>query len=327
MRSQVTAVEHLISSKPRYRINMVAEMVGVTAANLRAWERRYGIPMPERGNNSYRLYSDEDVNLLKTMKSLCEAGHAPSNAAKIAYSELAKQSEIEPKSYLGLDHMKHELVNSAIEFDSKEMESILHQAIALESAWVIYQEVIEPALCTIGDLWEQDSSYLANEHLLSHAAKSALVQSLKVLRPPNPRKRVLFACVTNELHDIPLYALAIRASHLGCLPIIIGANTPPDALKIAVFRVKPDLIILSSTTALVCRESNTIDELAKSPLYERDEAISMEQLIQTLSAYKEACGPIPWLIGGRAESTWGDLPDEFAEFVSSKKETLDQFLK
>ena len=152
---------------------MVADMIGVTAANLRAWERRYGIPMPQRGNNSYRLYSDEDVNLLKMMKSLCEAGHAPSNAAKIAYSELAKQNSIETKfetkSYLGLDQIKHELVNSAIEFDSKEMESILDQAIALESAWVIYQEVIEPALCKIGDLWEQDSSYVANEHLLSHS--------------------------------------------------------------------------------------------------------------------------------------------------------------
>ena len=145
MRNQVTAVEHQIaveyqiSSKPRYRINMVADMIGVTAANLRAWERRYGIPMPQRGNNSYRLYSDEDVNLLKMMKSLCEAGHAPSNAAKIAYSELAKQNSIETKfetkSYLGLDQIKHELVNSAIEFDSKEMESILDQAIALETQY------------------------------------------------------------------------------------------------------------------------------------------------------------------------------------------------
>jgi len=323
----VIAVEHQFSSKPRYRINMVAEMIGVTAVNLRAWERRYGIPVPQRGNNSYRLYSDADVNVLRTMKTLCEAGHAPSNAAKLVHTELITKVASEPKPYLGLEQMKRELVNSAIEFDTKAMDVILAQSLSLESAWIIYQEVIEPALCTIGDLWEKDSSYLANEHLLSHASKSALAQSLKVLRPPNPRKRVLFACVTNELHDIPLYALAIRASHLGCLPIIIGANTPPHALKVAVDKIAPDLVILSSTTSLVCYESSFAAEMTESPLKLINETISMDELIHTLSEYKEACGSTPWLIGGQAETTWDTLPDEFADHISSQTESLDQLLK
>ena len=45
----------------RYRINVVAELTGVPAATLRAWERRYGIPTPARTASSYRLYSDVDV--------------------------------------------------------------------------------------------------------------------------------------------------------------------------------------------------------------------------------------------------------------------------
>ena len=39
-----------------YRIHVVAEMTGIPAATLRAWERRYGIPSPERTASGYRLY-------------------------------------------------------------------------------------------------------------------------------------------------------------------------------------------------------------------------------------------------------------------------------
>ena len=50
-----------MNTEPRYRINAVAEMTGVPAPTLRAWERRYGIPRPGRSESSYRLYSDADV--------------------------------------------------------------------------------------------------------------------------------------------------------------------------------------------------------------------------------------------------------------------------
>lgn len=34
-----------------YRINVVAELVGVPSATLRAWERRYGVPSPDRSDH------------------------------------------------------------------------------------------------------------------------------------------------------------------------------------------------------------------------------------------------------------------------------------
>ena len=307
------------SLEPKYRINMVADMIGVTAANLRAWERRYGIPKPQRAGNSYRLYSEEDVKLLKKMKALCEAGHAPSNASKLAFDELGQQELIEIRAYPGLDQLKQKLVTATIEFDSVEIDRTLQHAATLESAWIIYQELIEPALCEIGDLWEQDASYLANEHLLSHSVKSVMVQFLKVLRPPKPRKRVLLACVQDELHDIPLYALAIRCAHAGCLPIIIGANTPPIALKNAVEHTHPDLVVLSATTALYCHQQ--VHSIGES--YYIEPSFDLEEQI---NLYKDACGETPWLIGGRSESTWASLPDHLRKHVSSNKSDLDRLL-
>ena len=69
-------LESPLSHEPRYRINAVSEMTGLSAPNLRAWERRYGIPNPQRGENAYRLYSNRDITLLRKMKALCDEGHA-----------------------------------------------------------------------------------------------------------------------------------------------------------------------------------------------------------------------------------------------------------
>ena len=76
------------STEPRYRIQMVADLTGLSSANLRAWERRYGIPQPQRDENSYRLYSRKDITLVQKMKSFCDQGHAPSVAAKLAQEVL-----------------------------------------------------------------------------------------------------------------------------------------------------------------------------------------------------------------------------------------------
>jgi acyl-CoA hydrolase len=66
----------------RFRINWVAETTGVPEATLRAWERRYQVPKPQRTPSGYRLYSQDDVATVKRMRELCDAGISPADAAK-----------------------------------------------------------------------------------------------------------------------------------------------------------------------------------------------------------------------------------------------------
>ena len=39
--------------------------VGLSAATLRAWERRYGLLKPQRSAGGHRLYSRQDIEMLK----------------------------------------------------------------------------------------------------------------------------------------------------------------------------------------------------------------------------------------------------------------------
>ena len=321
----IDITESPLSPEPRYRINAVAEMTGLSAPNLRAWERRYGIPSPQRGENAYRLYSNKDITLLRKMKSLCDQGHAPSDAAKLAHAHFEKGIvKSQDSTPVGMLETRRALVQAAQDFNPTLIEQLLARSIALGSAWQVYQEILEPALTEIGDLWEKDHRFLANEHILSQAIKSTLNQLIKIIRPPKPRKRVLLACVSGEQHDLPLYALAIRASHAGCLPIILGANTPPEALSTAIENIAPHVIALSATTSLTLTRYN--DDLGLQEPSEGVKYFDAPQLAAELERYHSACRGRTWLIGGRSIMSWGDLPSQLSSHVNTDLDAFDSLL-
>jgi MerR family transcriptional regulator/heat shock protein HspR len=58
-------------NEPCYVISVAAKMVGVPTYTLRYYER-VGIIEPTRSQGNIRLYSDEDIALLRRVKTLME---------------------------------------------------------------------------------------------------------------------------------------------------------------------------------------------------------------------------------------------------------------
>lgn len=55
-------------------IKDVAERTGLAAGTIRMWEQRYGFPKPERTPSGYRVYSPDDVELLRRVAAFRERG-------------------------------------------------------------------------------------------------------------------------------------------------------------------------------------------------------------------------------------------------------------
>jgi DNA-binding transcriptional MerR regulator len=55
-------------------IKEVAERTGLAAGTIRMWEQRYGAPVPSRTATGYRVYTDEDVDLLRRAIGFRETG-------------------------------------------------------------------------------------------------------------------------------------------------------------------------------------------------------------------------------------------------------------
>src|ERR1044071_8213592 len=64
-----------------YTIKQPPRLTGVPEASLRAWQRRYGVVVPHRNDSGYRLYDEEDLAAVSTMRRLVDDGWPPAEAA------------------------------------------------------------------------------------------------------------------------------------------------------------------------------------------------------------------------------------------------------
>ena len=79
-----------------YRIGAVAKLTGISTDTIRAWERRYGVVEPNRGENNNRCYTEAHVSKLISVKRLVDAGQAIGTICRY----LIKHYRLEPMGFL-----------------------------------------------------------------------------------------------------------------------------------------------------------------------------------------------------------------------------------
>ena len=261
-------------SSPRYRIQAVAGLTGIPAATLRAWERRYGVPRPTRTDSAYRLYSDDDIELLKRMRKLTDGGFSPAEAARTAFETQALDPlETAPKSAFAA--AVERILAAASAMDADALEDELREVMTLGSALAIVERVLAPALRGIGELWHEGAINTAHEHLASEIIGNHMRDLLRLVQPSDQHRLALLACFEDEVHALPLYVVAFRFVDWRCRVRILGARTPPAALRVAVEALKPAVVGLSVTSAMTPARAREL-----------------------VDAYADACRDVPWLVGG-----------------------------
>lgn len=74
-----------------YDIGAVCRLTGLSAPNLRVWEKRYGIVEPARNASNRRQYTAEHIRRLTLVKTLSEHGHKLSSLASLTTADLEKR--------------------------------------------------------------------------------------------------------------------------------------------------------------------------------------------------------------------------------------------
>ena len=71
-----------------WSIAEVERETGLGKDTLRVWERRYGFPVPMRDKLGERVYPDEQVQRLRLLKRLLDAGHRPGKVVPLPAERL-----------------------------------------------------------------------------------------------------------------------------------------------------------------------------------------------------------------------------------------------
>lgn len=260
-----------------YRIRNVSQLCGVSTATLRAWERRYGVPSPARTASAYRLYSEADVALIKTMRDLVNDGMAAAEAARKVLATSGPTSSAAPDDVDPFAAAADRIVEATIRFDPDGLELEVNRALSLGPAVTIFDRTLGPALRRIGDLWHRGTVTVAQEHLASQVMMGTLIDLLRLMQPADASRRVALACFADEDHSLGLYGVALRFASWGFRTMLIGARTPPSSVARVVETLSPDVVALSVT-------------IAPPPPRARE----------LVDAYADACRSVPWVVGGEA---------------------------
>jgi DNA-binding transcriptional MerR regulator len=223
----------------------VARRIGVAPATLRTWDRRYGLGPSEHVEGEHRRYCPKDLAKLTMMRRLIVAGLAPAEAAEQARNcKSAVKVETLVKGFEVREEVVEAIYKALQGFDKAFIEKTLAHEIdsfGIEGAWA---DVIVPTLFLIGQEWEINQSGIEIEHLFSEILKRTMHNRVVELKKPINARPVLLAAVGEELHSLPLYALAAALCERNIETYVLGARTPLSALSTMVTRCAPPAIFL-----------------------------------------------------------------------------------
>jgi len=223
----------------------VARRIGVAPATLRTWDRRYGLGPSEHVEGEHRRYCPKDLAKLTMMRRLIVAGLAPAEAAEQARNcKSAVKVETLVKGFEVREEVVEAIYKALQGFDKAFIEKTLDHEIdtyGVEGAW---SDVIVPTLFLIGQEWEINQSGIEIEHLFSEILKRTMHNRVVELKKPINGRPVLLAAVGEELHSLPLYALAAALCERNIDTYVLGARTPLSALSAMITRCAPPAIFM-----------------------------------------------------------------------------------
>lgn len=242
-----------LDDTPLYNTRAVVRMTLVQAPRLRAWERRYQILAPHRSSNSYRLYSERDLAIIRWLRDQVDAGMTISQAT--SYLRLAVETGhappalIAPPDTLHLEEMAHHLVDAALQFDELTAISILRHAFAVHSVEDVCQILISPALFAMGQLWEKNNDVIVSEHFLSGLVRAQLTAIWQITYQPVEGPLVVIGCAPGENHELGAFVLALFLRRQGVRVAYLGQSLETISMVHFVEENRPSIVCLSVTLA------------------------------------------------------------------------------
>ena len=218
--------EHADANEPLYTVRVVAERVGVPTATLRSWNQRYGVGPSEHSPGRHRLYSENDIAIVRQMHELIAAGASPRSAARAAIDSVGPNRGDADA-----------LLSAAFELDLFAVGRLLDRHLRHLGVLDTWEELVRPAFAAIETRQAEGEGCIDVEHALSWAVSRSL-QRLPVA-PADTSASVILACTPGETHTLSLEALRAALGERGRAALMLGADVPRLALIDAVNRTEP----------------------------------------------------------------------------------------
>lgn len=254
-----------ISKTPAFNLKVVLRETGLAADTLRAWERRYGLPVPDRSPGGHRLYSQHDIETVKWLVARQNEGLSISRAVELWKDELAQGRDplalVESRPATGLlsfqqpiflppetniDAIRAHWLAACLNFNESAAEQALNQAFSMYPVETVCMEVLQRGMAELGTLWYEGRASAQQEHFASGLAMRRLDALLAAAPAPTRDKTILVGCPPEEWHSFSALMLALFLRRRGLNVVYLGANVPASRFEETVEAVHADLVLLTA---------------------------------------------------------------------------------
>jgi DNA-binding transcriptional MerR regulator len=252
---------------PVYNIKAIARLVGLQPVTLRAWERRYGLPVPHRGEQGYRYYSDYDLRTLRWIKSQVDQGLNISRVVEVL-NELRATGKDPAESApvpvipaaVSIPALSEQFQAALVHFDETLASHTLRRAFTIYAVDTVLLEIVQPTLVALGEAWHAGQLPIVVEHFATQYCMQHLNSLLATSAAPTRTGVIVAACAPGENHQIGLMSLVVMLRWRGWDMKYLGPDLKLDRMEEALIPLQPKIILFSATLP---QNAQHLEELAQ----------------------------------------------------------------
>lgn len=228
-------------------IAAVERDTGLSKDTLRVWERRYGFPAPARDALGERAYPLDQVDKLRLLKRLLDAGHRPGRIVPLPLAELDRLAQSAPPvpPLPAAPDLQRYLARIR-GHEARALRDLLAHDLLRLGVGRFVVDVIAPLNIAVGDAWMRGSLEVFEEHLYTEAAQVVLRRAIAAIpdAPPGAEPRVLLGTFPGEPHGLGLLMAEAMFALEGCDCVSLGVQTPLWDIVRAARACRADIVAL-----------------------------------------------------------------------------------
>lgn len=239
-----------------FNIAAVERDTGLSKDVLRVWERRYGFPAPDRDSHGERSYPAVQVDRLRLIKRLMDAGHRPGRLMATPVEELDQLLPRRASAAAAVPDVDAlgELLALIKRHDADAYQQAMLQRLARQGLQSFVQDTVAPLTRRVGDYWEDGRFEIFEEHLFTELTKRVMRQAIAALPGGQRSPRILLTSVADEHHVLGLLMVEALFALEGAECISLGTQMPLLEIGRAASAHRADIVALSFSAAFPQRQ-------------------------------------------------------------------------
>ncbi len=230
-----TAPEVADLEERTWPMGAVTRRTGIGEHTLRAWERRFGFPTPERLESGHRRYSSAQVRQLLLISRALGCGHRAGDVVPLTVpeiEELLRETGVVEGVVTagGTKEVVTEVIDACRRFDRDAVSGILRRDATVLGMAAFLRERVAPLLEQIGEEWSRGGIEIRHEHFFSEVLEDELRLLRVRLQVSAGGRPVVLASLPNENHALGLQVAALAITVAGRAVRVLGPHLPSDEI-------------------------------------------------------------------------------------------------